>query len=143
MYSPYTTHEKYRVRTFTAQPEFRYWFDRLNYKHFIGVHGIVTLFNVSAGESLRYQTMRDENGNYHPLLGVGLSYGYAWFLDKKEHWCMEFTVGVGYAYIQYDKFYNVENGKCFDNGVFHYGGLTKLGLNIAYRFDTTKQPKNK
>ena len=51
-----------------------------------------------------------------------------------SHWGAEFSVGAGYAYLLYDKFYNIHNGAQFGTGEKHYFGLTKLGASVYYRF---------
>lgn len=145
-FSPWTTHPKYRLRVFSVQPEFRYWFGQEHKGHYLGVHGIVGLYNVSFGDSHRYQTHMIDDKLFFPALGVGLSYGYSLWLDKKrEHpnWFMEFNIGVGYVYERYDSYYNLENGAMFSSGdEHHYFGPTKLEIAIGCRLGDVKK-KNK
>ena len=145
-FSPWTTHSKYRLRVFSVQPEFRYWFKQEHTGHHVGVHGIVGLYNISFGDSHRYQTHMIDDKLFFPALGVGLSYGYSLWLDKKREeprWFMEFNVGLGYVYERYDSFYNVENGSMFSCGdEHHYVGPTKLEVVIGCRLGDVKK-KNK
>ena len=120
--------ETLQFRTALLQPEFRYWFSEGWTRHFVGLHAHLGWYNIAPGGKVRYQ---DHNGN-SPLVGVGLSYGYV--VPFTSHWGAEFSVGAGYAYLSYDKFYNIHNGAQFGTGEKHYFGLTKLGVSIYYRF---------
>ena len=120
--------ETLQFRTALLQPEFRYWFSEGWTRHFVGLHAHLGWYNIAPGGKIRYQ---DHNGN-SPLVGVGLSYGYV--VPFTSHWGAEFSVGAGYAYLSYDKFYNIHNGALFGTGEKHYFGLTKLGASVYYRF---------
>ena len=120
--------ETLQFRTALLQPEFRYWFSEGWTRHFVGLHAHLGWYNIAPGGKVRYQ---DHNGN-SPLVGVGLSYGYV--VPFTSHWGAEFSVGAGYAYLLYDKFYNIHNGAQFGTGEKHYFGLTKLGASVYYRF---------
>ena len=120
--------ETLQFRTALLQPEFRYWFSEGWTRHFVGLHAHLGWYNIAPGGKVRYQ---DHNGN-SPLIGVGLSYGYV--VPFTSHWGAEFSVGAGYAYLLYDKFYNIHNGAQFGTGEKHYFGLTKLGASVYYRF---------
>ena len=120
--------ETLQFRTALLQPEFRYWFSEGWTRHFVGLHAHLGWYNIAPGGKVRYQ---DHNGN-SPLVGVGLSYGYV--VPFTSHWGAEFSVGAGYAYLSYDKFYNIHNGALFGTGEKHYFGLTKLGASVYYRF---------
>ena len=47
---------------------------------------------------------------------------------------MEFTAGVGYARLDYDVFYNVNNGVIHDTRVKDYWGPTRLAVCFYYNF---------
>lgn len=127
MFSPYTIKSDYRIRVFSVQPEYRFWFSETFSKHFIGIHGSGAFFNVALDKTNRYQ-----NSYERPLWGAGLSYGY--FLQLGSHCGFEFTLGAGYAHIDYNVYHNTPNGEMYDNGTKEYWGLTKLGINFVYRF---------
>ncbi|MBQ0079993.1 MAG: DUF3575 domain-containing protein, partial [Alistipes sp.] len=110
-FSPYDISSDYKMRTLSFQPEFRYWFKEGWQGHFVGLNAMVSWYNVITPFNNRTR-FQDRNGDT-PLLGVGLSYGYSMPLGKKKNWGMEFTVGVGYAHLDYDMFYNVKNGAWF------------------------------
>ena len=81
------------MKTFTLQPEARYWLSKPGSGHFFGLHAHVGWFNVKWNRD-RYQDAD------RPLLGAGVSYGY--LLPLGGHWAGEFTLGAGYANMKYD-----------------------------------------
>ncbi len=126
IYSPYTVARDYRLRFLAVQPEFRYWLKAPMKGHFFGVHLNIGAFNIAVDNKNRDQS---PDGFY----GVGLSYGYV--LPFARHWAAEFTVGAGYVHTKYDTYYNIPNGARFEKGrAYNYWGLTKVGINLLYRF---------
>ena len=126
IYSPYTVARDYRLRFLAVQPEFRYWLKAPMKGHFFGVHLNIGAFNIAVDNKNRYQS---PDGFY----GVGFSYGYG--LPFARHWAAEFTVGAGYVHTKYDTYYNIPNGARFEKGrAYNYWGLTKVGINLLYRF---------
>ena len=114
------------VRTVALQPEARWWMgNEAGRGHFVGLHAHVAWFNVKWNDN-RYQDVD------RPLLGAGLSYGYK--LPLSEHWGAEFTLGLGYANMKYNTYYNVDNGALLDTRVRHYWGVTRVGASLVYRF---------
>lgn len=112
------------LRILLFQPELRYWFFRPGSGHFLGLHLHVARYNLK-WEEYRYQ----DTG--YPLLGAGVSYGYA--LPLTDRWGMEFNFGAGYANSRYDTFHNVPNGQLRDTRLLHYWGITRLGLSFIYK----------
>ena len=126
IYSPYTVARDYRLCFLAVQPEFRYWLKKPMEGHFFGVHLHIGAFNIAVDDRNRYQS---PDGFY----GAGLSYGYV--LPFARHWAAEFTVGAGYVHTKYDTYYNIPNGARFEKGrSYNYWGLTKVGINLVYRF---------
>lgn len=114
------------VRTVALQPEARWWIgNEAGRGHFAGLHAHVAWFNVKWNDN-RYQDVD------RPLLGAGLSYGYK--LPLSEHWGAEFTLGLGYANMKYNTYYNIDNGALLDTRVRHYWGVTRVGASLVYRF---------
>lgn len=138
-YSPYNMFVQNRkIRVFGGRPEVRFWWgDVMKRGHFLGLHGFASAFNVQLSDKARYQ---DPN---HVLWGAGLAYGYALPLGKKENWGVEFTLGVGYARIKYDKYDGAKNGPLLERKVVNYFGPTRLGINFSYRFDIEGKTKDK
>ena len=64
--------------------------------------------------------------------GVGVSYGYSWLLGK--HWNLEATLGVGYLYLESDKYPCANCGTKIETVKKHYFGPTQLGINLIYQF---------
>lgn len=82
------------------QPEVRYWFGQVD-GLFTGVHIGVASYNYA----LKNSTYRYQNSDTGaPLLNMGLTAGYRLSLGKGGCWCLEFSLGAGYAYLDYDRF---------------------------------------
>ena len=127
----------HRWRHWIAQPEARYWFcDRFS-RHFVGVHALGGDFNVGMikndihflGTDFSKLTDRRYQGW---LVGAGVAYGYAFILGR--HWNLELELGVGYAYLNFDKFECAECGRKVGEGDHHYVGPTKAAINLVYVF---------
>lgn len=114
------------LRTIALQPEARWWEGRrLGEGHFVGFHANLAWFNLKWDDT-RYQA------RHTPLMGAGISYGYK--LPLSAHWGAEFSLGVGYAYMKYDTFYNIDNGAKRGTGSRHYFGLDRVAVSLVYRF---------
>lgn len=86
LWCPWYVSDKHAVKTFTIQPEARYWLSKPGKGHFFSVHAHVGWFNVKWNRDRYQDTDR-------PLLGAGISYGY--LLPFNAHWAGEFTLGRG------------------------------------------------
>ena len=64
------------------------------------------------------------------FLGAGVSYGYHLILSTR--FSMEFTAGVGYAFLKYDKNRCTDCTKKLGEGTSHYFGPTRVGLSLVY-----------
>lgn len=118
--------QEHGIRTVAIQPEARWWMgSETGCGHYFGLHAHVAWFNVKWNDT-RYQ----DTGR--PLLGAGLSYGYK--LPLGEHWGAEFSLGLGYANLKYNTYYNIDNGAQLDTRIRHYWGITRLGASLVYRF---------
>lgn len=126
---PWYVSSEQAIKTFTVQPEARYWLSKPGAGHFFGVHAHVGWFNVKWNRDRYQDTDR-------PLLGAGISYGY--LLPFNEHWAGEFTLGAGYANMRYDTFYNMDNGARIDTRTKNYWGITRVGISVVYRFNLKK-----
>lgn len=124
-WSLWDMNREYGIRLVLLQPEARWWMKDVGEGHFIGVHAHAGVFNVKWQNS-RYQTTK------RPMLGAGITYGYSF--QFSENWGAEFLVGLGYANMKYDEFYNIENGAKIGTDKYNYWGITKLGVSLVYRF---------
>lgn len=122
-YCPWTISRNFSIRTLAVQPEVRYWFNDVRRGHYLGIHANVAQFNVLIHHD-RYQDAK------HPLLGAGISYGY--LLPINARWSARFSLGVGYCFTQYQRFYNIANGALIDNRSTHYIGVDMIGISITY-----------
>ena len=64
--------------------------------------------------------------------GVGVSYGYSFLLSK--HWNLEATVGVGYLYLESEKYPCTNCGRRQGYEKKHYFGPTQAAINLIYQF---------
>jgi hypothetical protein len=62
--------------------------------------------------------------------GAGVSYGYHLLISSRVS--MEFTLGVGYAFLQYDKLRCTDCNKKLGEETAHYFGPTRAGLSLVY-----------
>lgn len=140
-YSPYDITSTFRVRILGSQPELRYWLDHdwPGKGHFFGINGTVAGFDVSfPGNPRRFQDPE------RALWGVGASYGYAFNFGKGKRWGLEFNIGFGYMNYTYDTFVNIYNGRLLKtSSTQHYWGITRLGINLTYKWWRKKEIKSK
>lgn len=126
-YNPWTFNDNRKWKHVLVQPEARYWLKESFNGHFLGIHGQYINYNV--GNTGPFHTL--ENNRYEGWgLGAGLSYGYMFRLA--DHWRMEASLGVGYTYLEYDKY---DCRKCGDkqkSSSSHYVGPTRLNLSVIY-----------
>lgn len=121
------------VKHWVVNPEFRYWFCHRFNGSFVGIHAFGGQYNAYGvkppfGWWDELEKYRHEGW----FVGGGVAYGYQWVLSR--HWNFEASVGVGAAYIYYDK-YNCEVcGPKIDDGDKIYIGPTKLALSLLYMF---------
>ena len=135
-YNPWTFSDNKKLKHILVQPEFRYWFCEAFSGHFLGFHAHSAIYNVAgielpkigiiggAGpdmEKYRYQGW---------LAGGGISYGYQFYLGRR--WNLEATIGVGYAYLDYDQYECGTCGEFVGSSTKNYFGLTKAGISLIY-----------
>lgn len=126
MWSIADVERRHGLKTVAFQPEGRWWLKPAQEGgHFFGLHTHLAWFNLKWDDD-RYETRK------RPLMGVGVSYGYRLPLGK--HWGAEANIGLGYANMKYNTFYNIENGAKIDTRIRNYWGLTRAGLSLVYRF---------
>lgn len=125
MWSISDIEREHAIRGIAFQPEGRWWIEEAGKGHFFGVHAHFAWFNAKWKDN-RYQTEK------LPLMGAGISYGYK--LPISSHWGAEFNLGAGYARMEYNTYYNIENGAWINKRVRNYWGITRLGLSLVYRF---------
>jgi hypothetical protein len=117
-----------KIAHLLVQPEYRYWTCERFAGHFFGGHLLYARYNVGGvyiptlfGEAYRHEGM---------AAGAGLSYGYHWAINAA--WGVEFTLGAGVVYLEYDKY---DCAHCSDFlGKFNktYFGPTRAGISLVY-----------
>lgn len=112
-----------------TQPELRYWFCEPTGGHFIGIHAVVTKYNIGGH---KFFHIFDKGYRYEGWgVGGGFTYGYSWFLSKK--WAIEGFLGIGVVQLGFDKSNN-RIWCCTKSEHFTktYFGLTKVGISLIY-----------
>ena len=126
-YNPWRWSDNASLKHWMVQPGLRFWPCRAFEGHFFEAHALYSQYNV--GNLPFFSSMEDRKykGN---MYGGGVAYGY--HLPLKGRWAMEFTVGVGFLYMDYEKY------TCRDckesEGMYNrnYIGPTRLGVSIIY-----------
>lgn len=114
-----------------AQAEYRYWFCQKFNGHFVGAHALGTQYNIS-GKDLKWVFGRDAKEHRYEGwgIGVGISYGYQFYLGRR--WSLETTVGVGYVRLNYDRYKCPRCGELQGREHRNYFGPTKAGISLIY-----------
>lgn len=141
-YNPWTLNKEDNIKAkhFLVTPEFRYWFCESFQGHFIGINANYTQFNAGGihvpevfykVESLGYfLDMLQYSRSQGWAVGAGLTYGYAFPIARR--WNMEFNLGLGWWYTQYDRFESRTCGLFQERIEKHSFGLTDLGISFIY-----------
>lgn len=120
-----------KLKHWIVQPELRYWLCETFNGHFFGLHALAGDFNVGGidipvGRLERLKDYRYESYAF----GGGISYGYQWPIAKR--WNFEMNIGVGYAYLPYDKYNCAKCGEKIESGNSNYLGVTKAAISLIY-----------
>ena len=116
------------IKHFRLHPELRYWFGETFGGHFVGLHVPYLIYNVADVKWLGTEHERHQGWG----TGAGLSYGYVWTLAR--HWHLEGTLGVGYLYLESEKYPCTSCGEKIETVKKHYVGPTQAALNLIYQF---------
>lgn len=123
-----------KFRTFSLQPELRYWLSEDNDGFFVGAHFGYVQYNFAFDGEYRYQ----DHYRKTPSIGGGVSIGYRLPLDKEECWKMELTLGAGGYSRHYDIFQNTpvtKDGLLLESIKDSYWGIDQAAITLAYSFD--------
>lgn len=137
-YNPWTFSDNRKWKHWMVQPEARYWFCNRLMGGFLAAHLLGGQLNFGNWDTdfkllgTDFSVLKDHRVEGW-FVGAGVGYGYAWPLGK--HWNLEAELGVGYAYLRYDKFRCARCGEKMEGGRSHnYFGPTKAALNLVYVF---------
>lgn len=129
-YNPFTFSDDKSMKHWFVQPEVRYWLHGVFNGHYIGVHAHYMDYDL-AGKSYFFGNMKSGYCYDGFAYGAGISYGYQLYLSPR--WNIEFTVGGGYTYFEYDKYeYPQKEGDWLGKFRNRYWGFTKAGISIVY-----------
>ena len=97
--------------------------------------GLVNKFGEDYARNQVLYSNADRDGMYINsfegwFVGAGVSYGYHWVLAPR--FSMEFTVGVGYAYLDYEKTRCTDCKQVIGSERTHYFGPTRAGISLVY-----------
>lgn len=134
-----------QTRIYGGAPELRWWVGNgktMNKGHFVGLHGMAAWYTLEwrdeEGNKVIYQNGKDDRfdaGSTTPAWSCGVTYGYSLPLDKKGRLGFEFFIGLGYSSYQQKRIYSIpDGGSYFRHEVKSQIGITKVGVNLAYRF---------
>lgn len=130
-YNPWTFSGGRKMKHWLVQPEARYWLCEKFDGHFLGLHLHAGQFNWGGMLPWGFENTNIRQNRYQGwLAGAGLSYGYHWIWT--DRWSMEFTLGLGYAYLDYDKYPCAPCGEKLKSGNRHYFGPTKAGISLIF-----------
>ena len=116
------------IKHFRLHPEVRYWFCESFFGHFLGLHVPYLIYNISDIDWLGTENERHQGWG----TGVGVSYGYDWAVGK--HWNIEASIGVGYLYLESDKYPCANCGTKIETVKKHYFGPTQAAVSAVYLF---------
>lgn len=119
-YNPFKFKADKKIAHWLIQPEWRFWTCERFQGHFFGIHGHYARYNGGI-KKYRYDGW---------MTGGGISYGYQWIIGRR--WNLETEIGVGYVYLDYDKYVRSKCGKFISSRQRHYVGPTKLSISFMY-----------
>lgn len=136
-YEKDATSPHYKEKKFShwmIQPELRYWTCEKFNGWYIGSHIMGGQYNIGkikvpfilSGQKDKMDQHRYEGW----AAGFGISTGYQWYLSRR--WNLELSLGLGYMYINYDKFPCATCGSKQDEGHTNYLGPTKAAISLIY-----------
>lgn len=131
--NPFDFGKNRELKHWIVWPELRYWTCEAFNGHFLGLHGVGGRYSIGGWDISALKLDRLKNRRYEGnAIGVGVSYGYQWILS--DRWGLEFTIGGGFARVNYDVYTVGENSFKQNQGKKYYFGPTKGGLSVVYVF---------
>lgn len=115
------------------QAQYRIYTCQLMNGFFFGPYVHAGEFNIGNSNLFFGLSKTLENNRYEGwLAGGGIGVGYEYALAK--HWNIGAEIGVGYTYIDYKKYDCEVCSSLKKDGVYHYVGISRLGLSLIYIF---------
>lgn len=125
-YNPWTFSGGKKFKHILVQPELRWWLCEPFSGHYWGVHAHYAYFNVGGIGSSHMKKHRYEGW----LAGAGISYGYQYYFAPR--WNLDLNIGVGYAYLHYEKYDCATCGEYHGKKHKNYFGPTKAAVSLIY-----------
>ena len=131
-YQPFAPDDSKRWKHWMLRSEVRHWLCSSFAGHFWGAHLLGGRFNVG-DVRLPFNLLKGTRNNRYEgwTLGAGISYGYHWVLAP--HWGVEASLGLGAAYVRYDRY---RCGHCGEKlgraGSKSYFGPTQAAVSLVY-----------
>ncbi len=118
-----------KFRCMYLQPEFRWYYQ--------SVRGLFSAVHIGTG----YYDVCAASGKYHyqdkdgdtPFFNAGVSVGFRHTLGRSGNWMMEYSIGGGYLSTEYDRFYNIDNGRLINTDSFKGFTLDHASISFVYR----------
>lgn len=122
--------QKGGIRHGVIQPEVRYWFCSRFGGDFIGLHAIYGQYQI---QNIDLSPIgNDLTDKHYDGWGVGAGISYGYHLPMGRRWGWEFTLGLGYIFLNYDKYNCGECDTFVGNDRRHYFGPTKVGISLIF-----------
>lgn len=115
------------LRHWLLQPELRYWTCKSFEGHFFGLHAHAGHYNVGQIPFISGLDIYTYRGD---LYGCGASYGYHFAIGRR--WGLELMLGMGYTYLEYNKYVCAECAEQMGRYKRHFFGPTRLGVSFIY-----------
>lgn len=132
-YNPWTFENNKKFKFILVQPEWRWWLCEAFSGHFLGLHAHYAFYNAGALDkvwSIEFSDYMEKHRFQGWLAGGGLTYGYSFYLAPR--WSLEASLGIGYAYLNYDTYYCEQCGELISRNHKNYFGLTQAGISLIY-----------
>ena len=139
-YNSWTFSDNRKMKHWLVQPEFRLWTCSRFSGGFWGIHAHYAQYNMGGmlpwgfRSGKMFGSIKNDNILNHRyegwLVGGGIGYGYHWILGRR--WGLEAEIGVGYAYLEYDKFRCETCGEKLGRESKHYFGPTKAAITLIF-----------
>lgn len=132
-WQPWEYSDTKKLKHWSLQAEYRYWFCEAFNGHYLGAHVLGGQYN-AGGIDVPFGVFPTlEDHRYQGwAVGAGISWGYQVLLSRR--WSLEFGIGLGYLYLDYKKYRCPQCGEAIKDKNRHYVGPTKAAINLVYNF---------
>ena len=125
LYNPWVFKQNSRIQQLTAMPGVRYWKQQYGVNYFCSAYLIASRYHMGGWLDKKYRY--DGVG-----FGAGIGGGYSYVLT--DHWNLDFEIGVGAVYVDYDKCAWQKNSRFYENVKGIRLAVTKLDVSFIYFF---------